>query len=177
MRFELPEGAAGFSNIERTECFDDATGLLGQVQLQASKPNVWDFSDYEPWGNGKFVARTLKHQASSGEYFEVHVSKIAAETFEASQFAVSEEGAPANCKKQPPRALRDPEPNHSSQALQGRRNIHAVYRVRLGSDGIPIEVTTQVSGGALFDQGLLQGDLGIEVAHGGFGCGDGRTDQ
>jgi hypothetical protein len=155
MRFELPAGVAGFSNVERTECFDDASGLLSQVQMQASgKPNLWDFSDYEPWGNGKFVPTTLKYQASSGEYFEVHVSKIALESFDTSQFSVTEEAPPppANCKMQPPRALQDPEPNHSNQALQRRRNIRAVYKVRLGSDGVPIEVAPQISGGDLFDQ-------------------------
>ena len=163
MRFEIPLGAAGFSNTERTECFDDATGLLGQVQLQANKPNMWDFSDYQPWGNGKFVATTLKHQASSGEYFEVHVSKLTAETFEPSQFAVTEEGLPAKCKMQPPRPLRTPEPEPFAASTSGSPNIRAVYKIKLGSDGIPIEVSPEISGGGQYDQESVSGIDDLEV--------------
>jgi hypothetical protein len=154
MRYEPPDGPAPvYNNLERIECFDDTSGLLSQVQLQPSgKPSVWDFSDYAQWGNGKFVATTLKHQASSGEYYEVHVSKMAAETFDSSQFAVNDEGAPAKCKMQAPRILRGPEPNHSQLALHGRRDVRAVYRITVGSDGVPTSVAPQNSGGDLFDQ-------------------------
>jgi TonB family protein len=154
--------SCGFAHgpVSRIACFDPATGLFLQLQVLGNwtKDDLWDYSDYRTFGEGKFVPQMLKRKTSEGDFIEAHLVELDTAAFPSTEFQPFPAPVPVvSCDTKAPRALRDPSPNYSQQALNGRREVHAVYRVLLASDGVPVSVSPGKSGGEIFDREAIQG--------------------
>jgi hypothetical protein len=156
--YHVPSDCPGcqgvFGHLGRIACFDASTGLLQQLQvLTGSKKDLWDYSDYHQFEGTKSVPRVLKKQTTQGDFFEAHVLALDTATFPASEFQPLAAPLPrAACDTSAPRARSNPDPDYSQQALGGRRDIRAIFKVLLGADGVPVSVSAVKSGGEVFDR-------------------------